>query len=330
MSGATINEKGAVLLGKNFACDGLQKGRSVGVVTHAHADHTAWLESGLYWYPTILATPSTRDLLIAREGDWLEFRRYLKSLEYETPFQIEEEKLTLYPSRHILGSAQVLVEDYERKKYLYTSDFFVPHTPVIETDVLIVDSTYGHPNCVRKYSREEASKAIIELVRKGLKMGPVWISAHFGKLQETMNLLAEERIEVSFLVDTLEDFRGARVYQKYGKNMGNLMLRVEGRELLKKAEPCVVFTKPGKIPPKAKEFPRILVSGWAEFDGAVSRFNENHYRVALSDHADFKETLEYIKRINPQLVITDNSRGPGEALAEAIVERLGIKAIAIP
>lgn len=327
---ATITETGAILLGENFACDGLQKNRPLGVITHAHEDdHTAWLESGLYWFRTILATPQTRDLLVARMGDWLDVRRHLTPLKYETPYQIGEEKLTLYPSKHILGSAQVLVENSEGKKYLYTGDFFVPHTPAIKTNVLVVDATYGHPDNIRRYTSREASESLIKLVRMGLKEGPVWISAHFGKLQETINLLAEAHVEVPFLIDTVEDFRGVRVYQKHEKNMGNSLLRVEGRELLRKAEPCIVFAKPGKIPPEARKF-CIHVSGWAEFDGAVFKMGEKLYRVSLSDHADFRETLEHIKEINPELVITDNLRGPGMALAEAIKERLGIEAMTMP
>lgn len=325
-----ITATGAILLGENFACDGFEKNRLVGLVTHAHEDHTAWLESGLYWYRTIIATPQTRDLLVARRGDWLDIRKYLIPLKYETPYKIEEEEVTLYPTKHILGSAQVLVRNREGRRYLYTSDFYVPQTPVIETDVLVVDSTYGSPDNVRKYMREEASKGLIELVRKGLAQGAVWISAHFGKLQETINLLAEAGTTVPFLIDTVEDMRGVRVYQKYEKNMGDCLYRVEGRELLRKGEPCVVFTRLGKVSPEIEKLFHIHTSGWAEFDGAVLRTDEKSYRVALSDHADFKETLEHIKKINPELVITDNWRGPGEDLAEAIKERLGIKAMKMP
>lgn len=329
---ATITETGAILLGENFACDGFEKNRPVGLVTHAHEDNTAWLESGLYWHRAIIATPQTRDLLVAQRGDWLDIRKYLIPLKYETPYRIGEEgeEVTLYPTKHMLGSAQVLVRNREGRRYLYTGDFYVPQTPVIETDVLVVDSTYGSPDNVRKYTREEASKGLIELVRKGLVQEPVWISAHFGKLQETINLLAEAGIKVPFLIDTVEDMRGARIYQKYEKNMGNCLYRVEGRELLRKGEPCVVFTRHGKVSSEIEKLFHIHTSGWAEFDGAVLRRGEKSYRVALSDHADFKETLEHIRKVNPELVITDNTRGSGDSLAEAVREKLGIKAIKMP
>ena len=325
-----ITATGAILLGENFACGGFEKNRPVGLVTHAHEDHTTWLESGLYWHRAIIATPQTRDLLVARRGDWLDIRKHLIPLKYETPYRIGEEEVTLYPTKHMLGSAQVLVRNREGRRYLYTSDFYVPQTPVIETDVLVVDSTYGSPDNVRKYTREQALKGLIELVRKGLAQGPVRISAHFGKLQESINSLAEAGIKVPFLIDTVEDLRGVRVYQKYEKNMRDCRYRVEGRELLRRGEPCVVFTGHGKVSSEIEKLFHIHASGWAEFDGAVLRTGEKSYRVALSDHADFKETLEHIKKINPELVITDNWRGSGESLAEAVREKLGIKAMKMP
>jgi len=64
-------------------------------------------------------------------------------------------------------------------------------------------------------------------------------------------------------------------------------------------------------------------------EAPVLNYSEGSYRIALSDHADFEGTLEYIKATNANFVLTDNSRG-GKAieLAEAIRSRLGIKAAA--
>ncbi len=56
-------------------------------------------------------------------------------------------------------------------------------------------------------------------------------------------------------------------------------------------------------------------------------FSERSYRIAMSSHADFEGTLEYIKATRATEVVTDNSRG-GHAieLAVALKRRLGIQA----
>ena len=53
---------------------------------------------------------------------------------------------------------------------------------------------------------------------------------------------------------------------------------------------------------------------------------DNRYRLAMSDHADFDGTLEYVSASGAKNVVTDNSRG-GQAitLALEIEQRLGIK-----
>ena len=49
--------------------------------------------------------------------------------------------------------------------------------------------------------------------------------------------------------------------------------------------------------------------------------------VALSNHADFHETLKYVEATGAKKVITDNTRGYGVELAIAINERLpGVQA----
>lgn len=59
---------------------------------------------------------------------------------------------------------------------------------------------------------------------------------------------------------------------------------------------------------------------------SISGFSERGYSVALSNHADFEGTLEYIIATGAKRVVTDNTRGNGVELALAIQKRLGIEA----
>ena len=62
-------------------------------------------------------------------------------------------------------------------------------------------------------------------------------------------------------------------------------------------------------------------------DDPVLEYTDRSYRVALSNHADFNGTLEYVEATGAKFVVTDNTRGghPLE-LALAIRARLGIEA----
>jgi putative mRNA 3-end processing factor len=71
---------------------------------------------------------------------------------------------------------------------------------------------------------------------------------------------------------------------------------------------------------------RICVTGW-EFSVPRRQIAPNEYIVALSDHADFNELLQYVSESKPKLVITDNYRtGEAVSLAREIEKRLGIPA----
>jgi Cft2 family RNA processing exonuclease len=59
----------------------------------------------------------------------------------------------------------------------------------------------------------------------------------------------------------------------------------------------------------------------------VLEYSEASFRVAMSDHADFPGTLEYVKATGAQYVVTDNTRaGHAVLLAQEIQRRLGIRA----
>ena len=64
----------------------------------------------------------------------------------------------------------------------------------------------------------------------------------------------------------------------------------------------------------------------ARRDEPMMEYSPRAYRVALSNHADFHGTLDYVRATNAKYVVTDNTRTHGVELAEAIGERLGVDA----
>jgi len=328
---ASITRQGAVLLGKYVVCDGFEWDREVAVVTHIHADHITHFERCLGYYDLIFCSPETKELLITLEGNWLRLRRNLISLPYENPYAYKEERITLYPARHILGSSQVLVEDQDGVRIVYTGDFDFPNTKPVEADILVVDATFGDPTQVAKCNRDQIVDYLVSLTKKELEFSPVCILAHRGKLQEVMSILRNAGLTVPFLCAP-DILKMSKVYSNYGINMGCVLSLKDdaAQEIIASGERHIFFQLIGikAFPPI--HYTKIRASRWGTTESFI-KLAHDYYVVALSDHADFKGTLEYVRECKPRLVITDNYRaGSADSLAQAIRNELHIEAKAMP
>jgi putative mRNA 3-end processing factor len=115
------------------------------VLTHAHADH-ARIGHGAY-----LATAVSEGVLRTRLGAGIT----LQGLAYGEGVEINGVRVSLHPAGHVLGSAQVRVEDAGRV-WVASGDYFVsgvegdvnatctPFEPV-RCDCFITESTFGLP-----------------------------------------------------------------------------------------------------------------------------------------------------------------------------------------
>ncbi|MBA7680014.1 hypothetical protein ES703_88321 [subsurface metagenome] len=325
MNDAEIKETGAILLGKNFVCDA-HAGRPVRIITHAHADHLLNLEKSLCDCQAVVATPVTKDLIAVLRGKNKAAR--IKPLNYEHAYEYEGERVTLYPAHHILGSAQVLLETKERKRIVYTGDIRFPPAGIIKADTLIIEATYGNPAYVRKFKQAVESE-LIKLVKKSLKSAPVYIFGYHGKLQEVVKILNEAGIDIPIVVPE-KVFKILKICQAHGMGHRNFYFSKseEGIKIRKSFHIGLYHFQASRwVGGKAI---KIILSGW-QFDNPCKKIDRKKYQVALSDHSDFEGLLEYVKKSEPRLVITDGSRA-GEAftLRQEIRKRLGIDAISMP
>jgi putative mRNA 3-end processing factor len=326
---AGVTERGAVLLGNYVACDAFDEKKPLRIVTHAHADHMTGLTQSLKTCEKVLMTPATRDLIEVMRGP-LFFKGKGETLEYGKTLRYDDEQITLFKADHILGAAQVLVEDAEGKKMVFTGDFRVGETPILYSDCLVIEATYGNPSCRRSFETD-VKTSLVNLVEKGLRTGSVYVFGYHGKLQEVMQILHDADVEVPFVMPE-NVYHFSRVCKKHGMSLGELVLssQREGRELLNNDLPCVAFYHMNQKSKVGLSNFRVCVSGW-EFTSAIRRTGLKEYVVALSDHSDFDGLMEYVKYSEPELVITDNSRVThGETLAKEIKKRLGISAVALP
>ena len=328
---AAVTDKGAVLLGRHVACDAFEASKPLRVVTHAHADHMIGLRKSLRSCEKILMTCATKDLIDVMRGSLFLMGGFVETLEYGRTMRYEEENITFFAADHILGAAQVFVEDAEGTRISYTGDFKIEGTPVLETDILVMEATYGSPSCRRSFD-ENVRTLLVSMVEKGLKHGAVYVFGYHGKLQEAMQILRESGVKAPFVAPE-KVFHVSKICEKHGMRLGKLIRLEDGeaRELIKRNGSCVAFyhmnsrAKTGSV----SGF-KIIVSGW-EFNSPCRETTEKEYVVALSDHSDFDGLMEYVRLSRPKLVVVDNFRvGHAESLAREIRRRFNISAFASP
>ncbi|MEM1927354.1 MAG: MBL fold metallo-hydrolase [Acidilobaceae archaeon] len=322
---ASVTRSGAILLGECFSVDGHSL-RPARVVTHAHRDHLVNIEASLRETPYIVATPYTFELLEALGYTVSESRAV--RLDYGSSFRLRDEIVTLLQARHIVGSAQVLVEGRDFRVG-YTGDFKMPGTPpMTDLDVLVLDATYGSPHLERKWKEWDAVGALVDILSKKLREGCVVVRGYNGKLQEVMVELRLRGVRDLFLADEVT-YKIARIAERFYKTSLE-PLRVLSEDVVC-GDPVVVFKhiNSGSLNEHSC-CTQVIVTGW-ELRAPAVEMKKRYVRVGLSDHASFSEILEYVSEARPRLVIVDGYRGRDAGVTAKYLSRvMGIDAIVMP
>ncbi|NLP09007.1 hypothetical protein GX408_01285 [bacterium] len=267
-------------------------------VSHGHADH-------LKKHRKILSTPATARFHQFRQGA-TEF----VSLDFGVPLQIGDVIIQLYPAGHILGSAMIRVQ-YDGLSLLYTGDFKIQSgltcEPIVtpQADILIMESTYGHPDYVFNRSRDSMAGELLDFVHGCFHKGdtPVVLAYSLGKAQEAMKLLGDHGCTVKVHQSAWEL---AEIYSEFGVTFQNCQRWNEtpltGDEILILA-PHLIRTRLVRNIGRHKT---VLLSGWGA--GFNPMGNSADHVIPLSDHADFSELFQLIDRIQPKRIYT--THGP--------------------
>jgi putative mRNA 3-end processing factor len=154
------------------------------VITHAHLDHSGFVPS-LFLSDSAsvqaLGTPPTFDLsqllmedMIKISGFYLPFEyidiitmmKHSKNLQYKESYMVNDVKVTLHESGHVLGGASVILE-HNGKRIFYTGDINTRGSKLLrpadldfgDVDLMIIESTYSQTEQV---PREQAEKELLE------------------------------------------------------------------------------------------------------------------------------------------------------------------------
>ncbi len=284
-------QKGIKLFGADFYLDA-ERVVPFSFVSHGHTDH-------LRNHKRVLATPPT-----ARFHKLRHPKSEVLTVDFNHPVEVEGYQVELLPAGHILGSAQILVQK-DGTSLLYTGDFKVRHGSTCEpieirhADILIMESTYGHPD-YQFASPQQLEEALDQFIRKCLRWGevPIVLAYALGKAQEAVRMINGFGYRV-LVHPSVAKF--ADVYQAFGYDIGPYELWQEGAP----ADGVLV------VPPHATRKPifsniglyrTLLLSGWANSNGRY-RFGADE-AIPFSDHADFRELLDFVEQVRPKRIYT--------------------------
>jgi putative mRNA 3-end processing factor len=269
-------------------------------VSHAHTDHIARHELAL-------ATPATAKLYQHRLG------RHHRVLEipYRQPIEFGGLRLTALPAGHCLGSAMLLAEDGDRS-LLYTGDFKLGPSATAEeaelphADVLVMESTFGLPR-YRLPPREETIAKLLDIVRGAFAAGktPIIHAYPLGKSQEVTKILTSHGIPV---LQHPTIYAVSRIYEECGMNLGNVGAYSgqppDGHAIITLPRGMNEFRLAG-----LKQTVSIAPTGWAIDPSTKYRWGVDH-AIPLSDHADFDQLIETVRRVEPSEIHC--THGPDE------------------
>ena len=270
-------------------------------VSHAHSDHTAR-------HARVVFSAPTQKLMRARiPGKRAEHVLGFGSRASAADLGpgTSDFGITLLPAGHIFGSAMSLVET-ESGSLLYTGDFKLRPCLTAEicgprrADTLVMETTFGLPRYVLPPT-DEVVRDILTFCRAGLAEGavPVLMCYSLGKSQEILRSLTDASIPVML---SLPVAKMTEVYEACGH-------RFPGWRPLDVEQPGghVVICPPGpKLDELRSKHPKVrtaVLTGWAMEPGCRYRYRADA-AFPLSDHADFPDLIELVKRVGPKRVFT--------------------------
>jgi len=299
------------------------------IVTHAHSDHFAVMNSITSTY----ATQETIDLFLSQKQKKPGAKLVPVKFNEKIAFQngLSNADVRLVPSGHVLGSASVIIES-QGDKLLFSSDIggkgqLTAKDQLSRTDAntLIIEATFGSPDIIFP-SREETSMEIIKWTADIIKqkMNVLFNAGRIGSAQELIKLfnnMTNLRVVTHGEVTALSE-----VYRKHGVKLDFVDSKSqEGKEILKDGEAVIIQPRGKKMIPyhltEHLECKNAIVTGMA------SRFQYRKYDASfpLSSHANYSEIIEYIVDVNPEKVYT--IYGLEDKLAKAITKELDIPAM---
>lgn len=309
-------DRGIRIQGTSFWLDGTRV-KDCSFISHAHQDHMAKHRSAF-------ASPPTARLAQHRLGRGPTGQHNpIKAVAFHEPFTMDGVSVELLPAGHILGSAQIMIQNGRR--VVYTGDFRIAPSETAEPieirpcDVLIMECTFGQPAYVFP-SREVVMERLVQFVEEAFEARavPILLAYLVGKSQEVIKLLGDRGYHLAVTSPVLEIIK---IYESFGVRFQHVERFDEGRDMAGRVVVIPPHLRTSRAVRQIRRQRTAIVTGWAVEPEARARFGVDE-AIPLSDHADFNELLAYVERAKPSMVYT--LHGPPE-FADRL-RQLGVRA----
>lgn len=297
------------------------------VITHAHADHA---RAGSARY---IATPPTAAFMQRRISADIQ----VTELEYGEPIELGETTVSLHPSGHLLGAAQVRIESKSTGEVaVVTGDYKVRPDrtcepfEVIPCDTFVTETTFALP--IYRWTDEEAIADDVNdwwRVNAARERTSVILTYALGKAQRIASLLDPSigPIGAHGAVIPMNE-----VYRDFGVDLPDVVhANKETAKELKGAgliiAPPSVATTPWIRKFAGRDGLRTgFASGWTTVRGR-RRWRAVDRGFVLSDHADWPGLIETVRATGARRIMT--THGYADTFARYIREEMKLEAVPV-
>lgn len=267
------------------------------IVTHAHLDHA---RPGSQEYLT--ATPGA-EVLRERLGD----DAIIQSQPYQKPLDMNGVRVSLHPAGHVLGSAQVRLEQGGEVRvvtgdYKTSADATCETMELLRCNTLITESTFGLP-IFRWRKSKEVFAQINEWWQTSQERGRTCVLYAYalGKAQRVLAAL-DPTIGPILVHGAVERFLGA--YLRQGVRLPVTERATDDNARATRGRAIVIAPPSAMKSPWLKKFGPIstaVASGWMQIRG-LRRRQAVDRGFTLSDHADWNGLLSVIRESQAEQV----------------------------
>lgn len=263
----------------------------INFISHAHSDHLPSQNGG-----TILSSIETNKIARLRG--------------FEMMNHVEElDDFLLYDSGHILGSKGLLIDDV-----FYTGDIctrnrgFLKGAKIPKCKTLITECTFGTPEFIFPSLSEilsNVNRIISELYSKGIPV--ILLGYQLGKAQTITQLF--EHWDPLYFHDSVKQMND--LHRELGISLKEGMGHSEAESLgLLDKKPWVMIApmmsrRNSFIKEMKSKYGAVTIgfSGWAK-SPRFSFSRGTDYSIPLSDHCDFTELVELVKKSGAEKIYT--------------------------